>query len=323
MRRGSLEYWPHRRAHGQLPRVRSWREDEEGSFSGLVAFKAGMTHVGIMDDSLAPSKGSEVIKAVTVLEVPKTYVYGIRFYRKNHYNYKNSAMAIYDETLAANLGIKKVKHGKSELQGIRDRLGEFSDVRALMFAQASSLSFGNKRTVRFEIHVGGKGIGEKLAFIEGWLGKEVKASDIIREGEYVDISSISKGKGWAGVIKRFGVARLPRKATNKVRHVGTLGPWHPPKVTYMVPQSGHLGYNYRTELNKRVLKVGTQADANSVNPSGGYVNYGNVKNDFIMIAGSLPGSSKRLVRLRKALRNDAPAKKIEITYISLTSKQGA
>ncbi len=102
-----------------------------------------------------------------------------------------------------------------------------------------------------------------------------------------------------------------------------LGAWHPAKVMFTVPHAGHMGYNYRTELNKRVLRVGTAADASTVNVRGGVPNFGNVKSDFIIVDGSVPGPAKRLLRIRKALRSTEKAKVPQMAYLSQASKQGA
>ncbi len=318
MRKGSLEYWPHRRAKKLLPRVRTVLNTTETSFLGFVGFKAGMTHMIMIDDSESPAKGTEVSRAVTVLEIPKVYLYGIRFYKKG-YIYKEIAGEVYDQKLAISVGIKTIK--KNDLSNFKSKINDLVDVTALAYLDAGALNFGSKRVMRFEIPVGGKDCASKLSFIEGFLGKEVKINNFIKNGEYIDISSISKGKGWAGVIKRFGVSRQYRKATGKVRHVGTLGAWHPPKVLYTVPHSGHKGYNYRTEINKRVIKVGGEKDAQSINIKGGFTNYGPIANDFIVIDGSIPGSAKRLIRLRKAVRNTTKVKEPQVVYTSLESKQ--
>ncbi len=318
MRKGSLEYWPHRRAKKLLPRVRTFANTTETSFLGFVGFKAGMTHVIMIDDSESPAKGTEVSRAVTVLEIPKVHIYGIRFY-KTGYLYKEILGEVYDQKIAQNVGIKTIKD--NNLETFKSKIDEFSDITALAYLDAGSLEFGNKRVLRFEVPVGGADNKAKLSFIEGFLGKEVKINDFIKTGEYLDISSISKGKGWAGVIKRFGVSRQYRKATGKVRHVGTLGAWHPPKVLYTVPHSGHKGYNYRTEINKRVIKIGSEKDVGSINIKGGFTNYGPIKNDFIIIDGSIPGSAKRLIRIRKAVRNTTKVKEPQIVYTSLESKQ--
>ncbi|MDE1822878.1 MAG: 50S ribosomal protein L3 [Candidatus Micrarchaeota archaeon] len=319
MRKGSLEYWPHRRAKAQMPRIRTWQNVAEPGFLGFVGFKAGMTHVAMVDDTNSPAKGTEVMKPVTVLEMPKIYIYGMRTYKKR-YEYIEPDMVAYDKELAKRVGIKDTKNADiSRLKEQKDAV----NVRALAFIDPAELGIANKRIRRFEMGVGGKDVQERIAFIEKWMGKELKISDVIGTGDYIDVKSITKGKGWAGVIKRFGVARGYRKATGKIRHLGVLGAWHPAKVLYTVPHSGHMGYNYRLERNKRVLKMGTAKDAPAINVSGGFVNYGSVKNDFVVLQGSIPGPAKRLVRIRKALRNKKAKKEPQINYISTASKQGS
>ncbi|MEM3791528.1 MAG: 50S ribosomal protein L3 [Candidatus Micrarchaeaceae archaeon] len=315
MRRGSLEFRPHRRAKRVLPRVRSYPNEEKTRLLGFLGFKAGMSHILMVDDSNSPTKGIEVSRPITVIEIPRIVAYGIRAYGVNEQGYTSPLLEVYDENAAKEVRAKS----KHSIQEIKDSK-EVMDISLLAFADASSLGFGNKRKYRFEIPVGGKDVNEKLRYIESLLGKELKASQFVKEGEYLDVASISKGKGWQGPIKRFGVARQFRKATGKVRHVGSLGPWHPPKVLYTVPQAGHMGFNYRTELNKRVILVGSKESANKVNVRGGFLHYGLIKNDYIAVLGSIPGSPKRLVRLRLALRNYREIKAPTVTYISTSAK---
>jgi large subunit ribosomal protein L3 len=320
MRKGSLEFWPHRRAKRQMPRVRSWPTAAEQGFPGFVAFKAGMTHITMIDDTESPAKGTEVSRAVTIVEFPKVYLYGVRAYRKG-YVYTEADSEVYDATLAKRVGINKTE--RTDINALKGKAEEYEKIDGLFFLDPTELGFGNKRVMRFEMPIDGRDNSERLEFASKWLGKEIRASDVLKTGDFVDITSITKGKGWAGVIKRFGVARQYRKATGKVRHVGVLGPWHPAKVMFSVPHSGHMGYNYRTEINKRILKMGAAPDAGAVNVSGGFPNFGSVRGDFMMLEGSIPGPSKRLLRIRKALRNKRHAKEPQITYVSLTSKQGA
>lgn len=315
-----MEFWPHRRAKKQMPRVRSSVASETPSFLGFAAFKAGMTHILRTEEGEGPAKGSEIYRPVTILEAPRVHVYGIRFYRKG-YAYREVAGEVYDQASAKKVGVnKKSSH---ELSYFKAKTDEVEDVTALAYLDAEPIGIANKRIMRFEIPLGGKNPSEKLAFAEGYLGKDIKPSDILKPGDMIDVTSITKGKGWAGVIKRYKVAKQYRKATNKVRHVGTLGPWHPAKVQFGVPQAGHMGYNYRTERNKLVLKTGTQGDVASVNIKGGFLNYGLVRNDFIVVEGSIPGPSKRLIRIRKAIRAYGQQKEPKITYFSLESKQGS
>ena len=318
MRKGSLEFWPHRRAHKQTPRMRSWPSAAEPSFLGFAAFKVGMTHVAMIDDSDSPAKGSEISRAATLLEIPEIHVYGIRTYTKK-YEYIEPATDYVDQNLAKKLNMKNVKNTIDKMPDPSD----FVDVKALVFIDPVNLGIANKRIKRMEVAVGGKSVKEKADFIKGWIGKTVKVTDILGVGDYIDVKTISTGKGWAGVVKRFGVATQGRKATGKRRHLGVMGAWHPAKVLYTVPHSGHMGYNYRTELNKRILKIGSANDTKEVNVKGGFLNYGVIKTDYIMIDGSIPGPSKRFVRIRKALRNTHAKKEPKITYISLASKQGS
>ncbi len=83
-----------------------------------------------------------------------------------------------------------------------------------------------------------------------------------------------------------------------------------------------MGYHQRTEYNKRILKMGI--DGSEISPKGGFLRYGPVKGTYVVLNGSLPGSAKRLIRLRYPARSpkkvpEAPPK---ITYISLESPQG-
>ena len=232
MRKGSLEYWPHRRAIKQMPRVRSTPVVNEASLLSFAAFKVGMTHVMMTDDSESPAKGTEVARAVTVLEIPRIFVYGARFYKNSYSSYKTVAGEAYDMALAANVGIKKAK--KNDINAFKNDLANMIDVTMLAYLDPENLGFANKKIMRFEIHVGGKNATERFGFIESHIGKELKVANFIKAGDYIDVSSISKGKGWAGVIKRFGVSRQYRKATGKVRHVGTLGAWRHATVEQVI-----------------------------------------------------------------------------------------
>ncbi len=318
--KGSLEYWPHRMAKRLLPRVRNWPATAEPTVLSLLAFKAGMTHVGIIDDSQAPTKGQEITRAVTVVVFPKVFVYGARMYGKK-YLYTQPATEVYDATMAQKLGMKKAK--AASIEEAKKKAGEYSEVTALAYADPESLGIGIKKTLRFEVPVGGKDVASKLAFIEKLIGKEIKPSEVLNTGDFIDVIAVSKGKGWEGPVHRFHVARQFHKATGKIRHVGTLGAWHPPKVMFSVPQAGHMGFNYRTELNKRVLKVGSTQDAATVTPNGGFLKFGTIRSDYLLLEGSIPGPAKRLLRIRKALRASKKPAVPKITYVSLESKQGA
>jgi len=300
---GSLQYWPRRRASRRLPRIRSSGSVKETSLSNLLTYKVGMTTVSVLDDSNSPSKGQEVSRACTVLELPVMEVYGIRFYVKDEAtHYKKSHTDVLSKAAAQKLGIKSVKNDESKLAAL-EKNPDLIDVALLIVANPKTTGTDTNHYERFEAKVTGKDIKEKLAFATSKLGKELHANEVFKNGEFVDVVSISKGKGWQGPIKRFGVSRMFHKATGKIRHVGTLGAFTPGKVMYTVPMAGQMGFNYRTEHNKRIIKLATKEEAQSINPKAGFKNYGNVKNDYLIIDGSVPGPVKRIVRVKKSVEN--------------------
>ncbi len=307
-RKGSLAIRPRKRAKRQMPSVGSWPVKNEKGILGFAGYKAGMTHVTYVDESPGPTNGSMVSTAVTVLETPPLLVYGIRGYKKG-----NAVGDIIsdDEKILRPISLKKKKKNEFKLEDV-------DEIFILAYTQPKNTGMGKKKPERMEICISGADLSEKLAYAQELLGKELKASDVFQEGEFVDSVSVSKGKGWQGTVKRLGTRTQRPKATGRVRHVGCLGPWHPAITPYTAPMAGQTGYHRRTEISKMVMLLGTGTD---ITPKGGFPKYGEVKSDFIVIKGSVPGPRKRLVRLRKAMRAKAEPKKPEIKHISVESKQ--
>jgi large subunit ribosomal protein L3 len=276
-----------------------------------------MAHVAMTDDSEAPSKGQEISRPCTFIEMPETYVYGARFYSKNEVShYKQAAAEAYSKEITEKFKIKtKSKH---TIESMKEKLSGFTEMTLLLVADVKGTASGQHHRVRYESALGGATLEEKYNFAVASMGKPINTGDIFKSGEYLDIVSVTKGKGWAGTIKRFGTARLYHKATQKTRHIGTLGPFTPGKVLFTVPQAGQMGFNYRTEYNKRILKIGKKEEAATYTPSSGFQNYGKITMNFIMVDGSIPGPAKRLVRLRKSVtnRNSKAIKEPKINYVS-------
>jgi large subunit ribosomal protein L3 len=80
-----------------------------------------------------------------------------------------------------------------------------------------------------------------------------------------------------------------------------------------------MGFQVRTTFNLKILKIG---DGKEVTPNGGFVNYGNVNGDSIIVEGSVSGPKKRLVRFRKAIRSHKKVYPVDVKEISLKSQQG-
>ena len=307
-RHGSMAFWPRKRAKTQNASV-YWPPSEEKRILGVAGYKVGMTHISYIDPTESPTKGQEIVSAATVIEVPPVTVYGIRYYDK-----KNSIGDVLtdNETILKKAGVIK-KKAKKEIKA-----EDAVDVRLLVYAQPSKTGMGKKRIEKMELGCGGKDKNEKIEFANSLLGKEIKISEVFKPGEYVDITSVTKGKGLQGPVKRYGVCIQRRKATGKRRHVGTLGPFKPPYVQYTVPQAGQMGYHKRTELNKMVLKIGSNPD--QINPKSGFEHYGFVKNDYLVVKGSIPGPVKRLVKVRTAVRMQGIQTEPQVVFVSTESR---
>lgn len=115
------------------------------------------------------------------------------------------------------------------------------------------------------------------------VGKEVKA-DIFAAGEKVDIVGTSKGKGFAGSIKRHNQARGPMSHGSRYhRGPGSLGPVDPAKVFKGRPLPGRMGGERVTVQNLEVVKV--DADRN-----------------LLLIKGSIPGPKNSYVTVKSAIK---------------------
>jgi large subunit ribosomal protein L3 len=173
-----------------------------------------------------------------------------------------------------------------------------------------------------ENNIGGTDMKARFEYARTLLGKSVNISDVFANGDIIDVLAITTGKGLQGPVKRWGIQlqKAKHSRAGSVREIGTLGAWHPSHVSWRVPQLGQTGYHQRTEFNKRVMQIGK--DGKLVTPEGGILNYGVVRNDYIIIKGSVPGPAKRMIRLRPAIRQKKQLPAPELTYISLESKQG-
>jgi large subunit ribosomal protein L3 len=299
-RRGSLAFWPRKRAKRIYPAISSYPESEKTKLLAFAGYKAGMTQIIIVDNKKgSPTFGQEVAIPTTVLDCPPLKVIGLRAYVMTSKGLKVFSEA-YAKDLPKDLERKvKVKPNEENLKKIEEKIEKISKIRAIACTQPKLSGIGKKKPEIFEIEVGGKNIREKFEYAKKLLGKEVSISDVFREGEFVDVIAVTKGKGTAGPVKRFGVKIQPRKAKKKLRHVGSLGQERPGKVRHTVPMAGQLGFWTRTELNKWLVKIGKGEE---INPKGGFKRYGIIKATYALLAGSVPGPKKRLIMLREAIR---------------------
>ncbi len=312
-RRGSLQFWPRRRARRPYARTRSWPEIDEVKLVGFAGYKAGMTHVMVNDDTPnSLTKGETIACPVTVIECPPLKVYSIRFYQKT-----SKGLQIASEVFSKNVD----KHLKRKIKPSKKANKEpenFEDIRLVVYTQPNLIGLKKKPEI-FELGISGKDNKARLDFAKGLLDKEIRISDVFKEGQFLDSCSITKAKGFQGTVKKFGVKIRQHKAEKTKRGIGTLGAWTPKRTHWTTPQAGKMGFNQRMEYNKLTLKIGN--DPQEINPDGGFVGYGLVKSDYILIKGSLSGTRKRLITLlepRRALKNPP---QYSIKSISTRSKQ--
>ncbi len=297
-RRGTIQFWPRKRSDRIYARVRYWAESKDVKPLGFAGYKTGMTHIMLVDNRKnSPTKGEVISQAVTIVECPPIKVAGIRAYSGNK---------VLTDVLAQNLDKeagRKLKLPKKKKESELDKIEKATDVRLIVQTQPKLTTIGKKKPEIFEIALGGS-IADKIKFAKDVLGKEISIKDVFKEGNHVDIHAITKGKGFQGPVKRFGVMLRQHKAEKTKRGPASLGPWHPHHGNYSVPHAGQMGYHQRLEANKWIMKI---AEPNEVNGKAGFGRYGVVKNSALLLKGSIAGPAKRIIRMTQPIR---PNKKI-------------
>ena len=325
-KRGSMGYSPRKRAKSHIGRFSSWPEVEgEPRIQGFAGYKAGMTHAFVRDyRKESTTAGQEISIPVTIVEVPAMRVVAVRLYRVTPYGLETLTefwTKKLDKELAERVMVPKKVQSLKKLDKVD--LAEVEDVRVIAVTQPKLITGVPKKVPDvMELRVSGSDLKERIDYAKGLIGKEVTINDFVSEGQMIDVIAITKGKGFQGAPKRWGIKLLHHKDSKHRRKVGAMGPWRPHYTMRQVPLAGQVGYHQRTEYNKRVLRIGE--DGADINPDGGFLHYGEIKNNWVMVHGSVPGSAKRLIRFRDPVRFKGEAVgDVEITYESTASKQGA
>jgi len=303
-RHGSMQFWPRKRAKKVIPRIRTWTGKESKPLC-FVGYKVGMAHV-----MGSEQKGKRTIThsmPVTLIECPPIKILSVRFYQKN---------SIQTEILNTKIDqdVKKKLHlPKNPNKNLDDVKTEYDAIRILTYTQPKLTSIGKKKPDVIEIALGGNK-EEQLTWVKENLEKEIKVSDIFSEKSIVDIHAVTKGKGYQGVIKRFGVNLRSHKAEKGQRRVGARsGGWtSQAHMMYRVAQPGKMGFHKRTEYNKFLLSIKDDK------PEKGFRHYGPIKNEYILIKGSVGGAVTRPVSLTNPVRpNKKRISKVEFNKVIL------
>ncbi|MEM4230661.1 MAG: 50S ribosomal protein L3 [Candidatus Pacearchaeota archaeon] len=311
-RAGSLQFWPRKRAERFLPSV-NWRIlEERNKFSGplgFIGYKVGMATILVKDktpDSL--TKDKKIPVPATIIELPIMKIFSIRFYKDNK---------VIDEILAENLDKelkKKVKLPKGkERRKIEDIKG-YDNIRVVVYSVVKETEIKKTPDI-IEVGLAGK-LEDKIKFVKEKIGKEISASEIFKPLQLVDFRGLTKGKGFVGPIKRFGISKRHHKSEKGVRRPGSLGPWHPNVVTFRVAMAGQLGMFTRIHYNGKILSLG-KIKENNINKKSGWKNYGNIKTEYAIISGSVPGPAKRQLLLTFPLRKTKNQEKKNFEFIKI------
>ena len=306
-RRGSLAYLPRGRAKSFEARIRAWPKvnSEEPKLLVHAGFKAGCVQIVNIDDrEKTPNYGKQLVSLGTVIVTPPILIVGIRGYSKDH-NGKHAQFDLYADNLPKNISqLFKLKNKEGLLEYSEKTFKKIKEIYALIVVIPRNAGLEQKKPYVFEAAVKGGDVKKQFTFVKDLLGKEVKIDQVFESGDTVDTAAITKGKGWEGPITRMGVKRKQHKSRKSVREVGSLGPISPQYVMYTVPRGGQRGLHQRIEYDKKIMVMdNTENIKYEINPKGGFKHFGNVNGDFIIVRGSVPGTYKRLIKLRTQIRN--------------------
>ncbi len=293
-RKGSLQFWPRKRVNKFLPSV-NWKVINSGkNIKGFIGYKAGMFSAEVKD--LTPNsmtKDKKIIIPSTVIECPSMKIFSVRFY-KNGKVFKDVLAENLDKELKKRVKIPKQEKNNSENLKIED----YDDISIIAYSQVKKTNVKKTPDIT-EIGLAGS-IEEKLNFAQTHLNKEISIKDVFSQGEIVDVRGLTKGKGFSGPVKRFGITLRSHKSEKGIRKVGSIGPWHPARVTFRVPMAGQLGMFTRVHYNLKILSIIKSEEVEK--QLKGIKNYGDIKTDYIILYGSVQGPAKRQILITSPLR---------------------
>lgn len=291
-RKGSLQFWPRKRASKFLPRV-NWSAIDSGkNLKGFICYKAGMVSASVVDNTPnSMTKGKRIVVPATIVECPPLKIFSARFY-------KNSKVA--KEVLAENLDKelkRKVRFPKTKNPGVNAKLenNDYDDVKIIAYSVARKTNL-KKTPDMTEIGLTGS-VEEKINFIKENMGKEISVGDVFEKNHVVDFRGLTTGRGLQGPVKRFGITLKSHKSEKGRRRPGSLGPWHPARTTRFAPQAGQLGMFTRVVYNNKIIDMGKSAGKFN-----GIKNFGDIKTDYLLVLGSVQGPSKRQLMATHASR---------------------
>lgn len=311
-RKGSLQFWPRKRAKKLLPSV-NWSVIPAGSaknLKGFIAYKAGMASALVKDKTPnSMSKDKQIIIPATILECPPLKIFSVRLY-KNSQVAKEILAGQFDKELKRVVKLPEKVSGK--LEDIKNE--DYDDVSIIAYSQPKKINL-KKRPDLEEIGLVGN-FNEKISFVKENMNKEISIFDVLNGWQIADLRGLTKGKGFSGPVKRFGVKLRFHKTEKGQRKVGSLGPWHPARVTFRVPMAGQMGMFTRVHYNQKIISLG-KAPKENIKKLKNIKNYGDINSDYILVAGSVQGPAKRQLLITAPLRGSKMQLKKNFEFLEL------
>ncbi len=223
----------------------------------ILATKVGMTQIFAEDGSLIP---------VTVLQAGPCVVTQIKTIENDGY-----------EAVQVGFVDKKDKIINKDASGKKEIVHAHGTTKAMQghFKKAGVTSKRYVREFKFENAT------------EYALAQEIKA-DIFAEGDKIDATAVSKGKGFQGAIKRLGQHRGPMAHGSKFhRHQGSNGACSSPSRVFKGKgMPGHMGHKQTTVKNLEVVRV-------------------DAEKNLLLVKGAVPGPKKALVTIKETTKANA------------------
>jgi len=362
-----LGFLPKKRSRRHRGKCKAFPKDDKTKPVHLTAFlgyKAGMTHV-VREVDRVGSKvhKKEVVEAVTIIETPPMMVVGVvgyietpkglrtfktvwaehigeecrrRFYQ-NWYRCKKKAFS--------KAAVKwQDEAGKKEIEKDFRKVKRYCAViRILAHTQMKLMNRRQKKAHIMEIQLNGGNVAQKVDWAREHMEKAIPVGKVFNQDDMIDVIGVTKGKGFKGVTSRWHTKKLQRKTHKGLRKVACIGAWHPSRVSFSVARAGQKGYHHRTEMNKKIYRIGQGVHAEggkvvknnastdhdvtekTITPMGGFPHYGEVNNDFVMLRGCCMGPKKRVITLRQSLLVQTKRKaleKVNLKFIDTSSKFG-
>ena len=219
-----MQFWHRGRAARSFPRIRRWTITDSAKPLGFAGYKAGMTHAIVLDkrpNSL--TKNEKISIPITIIECPSLRACGYVTYTMTPTG-KSRHGQVMAQKQEKYLG-RAMNLPKQSLEPKHPVPEGLCDVMLLVHTQPSLAGIGKKTPEVFEIALGGKTVSEKLEAAKQLLGKDIGVNEVFTEGQQLDCHVVTKGHGYQGPVKRFGVALRSHKSEKGTRGPGNVGGW--------------------------------------------------------------------------------------------------